>query len=129
MLVHLLFSVQVAAACDHHRLCLAADVANQCCEAAAQSGKDGSHDNIAEGEASSEHSHGSLHHFIREDEADAQVLLLDKLLLSEVSSDETLKDYDGISEPTPPEADPVGEPATPEGLLHKASWTFISAFR
>ena len=86
---------QVAAACDQHRLWLAADVANQCCEDAAQSGKDGSHDNTAEGKASSEHSHGSLHRLIREDEADAQVLALDKLLLSEVSSDETHKDYDG----------------------------------
>ena len=54
------------------------------------------------------------------------VLALHGLLLSEDSSDEMHTDNDGILEPTTPEADPVGELAMPEGLLHKAGWTFVS---
>ena len=107
---------QVAVAGDQQRMWLAAS----------QSGKDGSHDNTAEGKASSEHSHGSLHHFMREHGAEAQVLALHGPLLSEGSSNATHKDNDGILELTTPEADPVGEPAMPEGLLHKAGWTFVS---
>ena len=107
---------QVAAAGDQQRMWLAA----------AQSGRVGSDDNIVGVKASSEHSHGSLHHFMREDEADAPVLALHEPLLCEGSSDETHKDNDSILEPTTPEADPVGEPAMPEGLLHKAGWTFVS---
>ena len=34
--------------------------------------------------------------------------------------------FDVILEPTTPEANPVGEPAVPGGLLHKAGWTFVS---
>ena len=63
---------------------------------------------------------------MREDGADARVLALPGLLLSEGSSDETHKDNDGILELTTPEADPVDELAMPEGLSHKAGWTFVS---
>ena len=110
------FALAFVVACDASQVAVAGD---------AQSGKDGSHDNTAEGQASSEHSH-SLHHFMREDGADARVLALPGLFLSEGSSDETHKDNDGILELTTPEADPVGELAMPEGLLHKAGWTFVS---
>ena len=37
--------------------------------------------------------------------------------------------FDSTSAPTMPKADPVGEHAMPEGLLHKACWTFISSCR
>ena len=113
------FAFAFVVACDASQVAAVGDT---------QSGKDGSHDNTAEGQASSEHSHGSLHHLMREDGADARVLALPGLLLSEGSRDETHNDNDGILEPTTPEADPVGELAMPEGLLHKAGWTFVSTF-
>ena len=39
------------------------------------------------------------------------------------------KAFDITSAPTMPEADPVGELAMPEVLLHKACWTFIRMCR
>ena len=120
---------QVAAACDQRSFWLVADVAKQCYNAAVQSGKDSSHDNTTEGKASSEHSPGSVNQLIQEDEGDAPVPALHEPLLSECSSDDTHKDYDSILDPTTSVSNPVGDPAMPEGSLHKASWTFISVFR